>query len=190
MGGSLGEFRMVRGGGDQRSGGPPPTVPSPRRCPMLSASGRGAAGSALALGARGPQFESGRPDQRVSQRSVLNSSSALALVLAGLGRGPRVQRQVLLCATVREASALSPRDPHRPGVASVPWSSPQARGSGQRRPRNAAGESTGGDTPSSSRFPAFFGVHILNRPGSRGRIGTSGIVSVVPLSAPARGAEP
>ena len=42
--------------------------PRPALAGALSsrASGRGAAGSALALGARGPQFESGRPDQRVS----------------------------------------------------------------------------------------------------------------------------
>jgi hypothetical protein len=56
------------------------------------------------LGARGPQFESGRPDQLVSQRSVLNSPGAFALVLAGFGRhpgcrgkccsGPRCQKQV------------------------------------------------------------------------------------------------
>src|ERR1019366_1974143 len=72
------------------------------------ASGRGAAGSALALGARGPQFESGRPDQLISSRSVLNSAGALALDPTGLGRGPGVQRQVLLQATVIEASALSP----------------------------------------------------------------------------------
>src|ERR1019366_10639366 len=60
----------------------------------------------LALGARGPQFESGRPDQRVSWWSVLNSPGALALVLVGPGRGRVVQKQVLLRATIIEASAL------------------------------------------------------------------------------------
>jgi hypothetical protein len=38
----------------------------------------------------------------------LNSPGALASDLAGLGRGPGVQRQVLLRATIIEASALSP----------------------------------------------------------------------------------
>ena len=66
---------------------------------------------ALALGARGPQFESGRPDQRVSSSSFLNSVGALALDLAGPGRGPRAQKQVLLWTTTSEASSLSP--PHR-----------------------------------------------------------------------------
>src|ERR1019366_2224372 len=61
----------------------------------------------LALGARGPQFESGRPDQRVSWWSVLNSPRALALVLTRPGRGPGVQKQVLLWTTFAEASSLS-----------------------------------------------------------------------------------
>jgi len=82
---------------------------------------------ALALGARGPQFESGRPDQRVNSRSVLNSAGALALMLSRPGRGPGVHKQVLQCAAVVEASSLSP--PHRQdsGVLRVLRSSPQAR---------------------------------------------------------------
>src|ERR1039458_6750999 len=64
---------------------------------------------ALALGARGPQFESGRPDQPVRGRTAFNSPGALALVLAGAGRRPGVQKQVLLRDTISEASALSKR---------------------------------------------------------------------------------
>src|ERR1035437_3456608 len=62
----------------------------------------------LALGARGPQFGSGPPYQLASCCAVLNSPGALASDLPGLGRGPGVQRQVLLRATIIEASALSP----------------------------------------------------------------------------------
>jgi len=49
--------------------------------------------------------------------------------------GPRSSKQVLY-----------QHGTGRPGVPSVPLSSPQVPGSGQSRSRNAPGESTGGDT--------------------------------------------
>jgi hypothetical protein len=48
------------------------------------ATGRGAIGSALALGARGCQFESGRPDQKISVELVMKFSSILYPVISCL----------------------------------------------------------------------------------------------------------
>ena len=82
-----------------------------------------------------------RPAGQVEVRSELAWCTCFGVAWARPGprRGSRWQGQVLLRATILEASALPPRT----GVPSVPWSSPQARGSGQGRSRDAA---VGGDT--------------------------------------------
>ena len=72
--------------------------------------GRGAAGSVLALGARGPRFESGRPDQR-SDRGRREFAWTTCFGSAGrvlaASRTSQPEKQVSPWANVLEGSALS-----------------------------------------------------------------------------------